>query len=410
MSFDFDVICVENYCNDFSGFAWRQVTVTATDSPYTTTDGYAIVEADVTDGPITIQLSTVPRWDNQVIWFRRVDPTHTGNTVTIIPQPGYTVMGGVSIMLTTQNQIIALERDPSAPTDWRTLVNGLDQIAPTHARGDMIVHSGTTNARLPVGADGTVLIADSAQSVGVRWGVQSGGGDVIGPGASTDNAIARFNGTSGKVIQNSGITIDDANNISGAANYTSSGLVNGRNVATDGSTLDSHVSDFSNPHNVTAAQVGNTTAQWNASSIQSAPVSATTPTTGQLLVYNGTAWAPTSTISILNSIEDIAVAGGGAASPTLNTKYTFVTVTGSGTATGTLANGSPSLNGFEKVVVASDLAAGTTYTLTVTSMITGNGQTGTRIVTFTNTGPSIYLVWKQSRSAWFIVNTGAPLA
>jgi len=37
----------------------------------------------------------------------------------------------------------------------------------------------------------------------------TGGGDMTGPNTSTDNAIARFNGTSGKVVQNSGITIAD---------------------------------------------------------------------------------------------------------------------------------------------------------------------------------------------------------
>ena len=48
----------------------------------------------------------------------------------------------------------------------------------------------------------------------------SASGDVTGPGSSTDNAIARFDSTTGKIIQNSGATIDDsgnltANNISG---------------------------------------------------------------------------------------------------------------------------------------------------------------------------------------------------
>lgn len=38
-------------------------------------------------------------------------------------------------------------------------------------------------------------------------------GDVTGPGASTDNAITRFDGVTGKIIQNSGILLDDANNI-----------------------------------------------------------------------------------------------------------------------------------------------------------------------------------------------------
>lgn len=39
-------------------------------------------------------------------------------------------------------------------------------------------------------------------------------GDVVGPVSSTDNAIARFDSTTGKVIQNSLATIDDSGNIS----------------------------------------------------------------------------------------------------------------------------------------------------------------------------------------------------
>jgi len=41
------------------------------------------------------------------------------------------------------------------------------------------------------------------------------GGDVVGPASATDNAVARFNLTTGKLIQNSGVIIDDTNNISG---------------------------------------------------------------------------------------------------------------------------------------------------------------------------------------------------
>lgn len=42
-----------------------------------------------------------------------------------------------------------------------------------------------------------------------------GGSDeaVIGPASATDNAIARYDGTTGKLIQNSAVTIDDAGNI-----------------------------------------------------------------------------------------------------------------------------------------------------------------------------------------------------
>lgn len=42
----------------------------------------------------------------------------------------------------------------------------------------------------------------------------AGAGDVVGPASSADNAIARFDSTSGKIIQNSSATIDDSGNLS----------------------------------------------------------------------------------------------------------------------------------------------------------------------------------------------------
>lgn len=43
--------------------------------------------------------------------------------------------------------------------------------------------------------------------------IDAGSGDVVGAASSTDNAIARFNSTTGKVIQNSVVTVDDSGNI-----------------------------------------------------------------------------------------------------------------------------------------------------------------------------------------------------
>lgn len=40
-----------------------------------------------------------------------------------------------------------------------------------------------------------------------------GSGDVVGPGSATDNAIARFDTTTGKLIQNSAVTVDDAGSV-----------------------------------------------------------------------------------------------------------------------------------------------------------------------------------------------------
>lgn len=44
-----------------------------------------------------------------------------------------------------------------------------------------------------------------------------GGGDVTGPVASSDNAVVRFDGTTGKITQNSSVTIDDTGIVSGVA-------------------------------------------------------------------------------------------------------------------------------------------------------------------------------------------------
>ena len=39
---------------------------------------------------------------------------------------------------------------------------------------------------------------------------KAAGGDVTGPASSTDNALARFDGTTGKLLQNSVAILDDA--------------------------------------------------------------------------------------------------------------------------------------------------------------------------------------------------------
>lgn len=62
----------------------------------------------------------------------------------------------------------------------------------------------------------------------------SGGlGDVVGPASATDEAIARYDGTTGKLIQNSGVTIDNSNVVSGITQ------LNVDNIRVDGNTISS---------------------------------------------------------------------------------------------------------------------------------------------------------------------------
>ncbi|HWT01206.1 MAG TPA: hypothetical protein VN256_13235 [Pyrinomonadaceae bacterium] len=41
--------------------------------------------------------------------------------------------------------------------------------SPLTTKGDLLAHDGTNGVRLSAGADGTFLVADSAQAVGVKW-------------------------------------------------------------------------------------------------------------------------------------------------------------------------------------------------------------------------------------------------
>jgi hypothetical protein len=53
-----------------------------------------------------------------------------------------------------------------------------------------------------------------------------GTGDVNGPSSSTDEAITRFNGTTGQLIQNSNVTISDTGAVNGITNLSFSGALN----------------------------------------------------------------------------------------------------------------------------------------------------------------------------------------
>lgn len=72
-------------------------------------------------------------------------------------------------------------------------------------------------------ASGTPTNATDLATKSWVEGQVSSAGDVKGPGTSTDNALVRFNGASGKTVQNSGIIINDSNKMSGLASIGFSG-------------------------------------------------------------------------------------------------------------------------------------------------------------------------------------------
>lgn len=110
-----------------------------------------------------------------------------------------------------------------------------------------------TEKEEPVAADLLVIedSEDSNNKKSIQIGSLPGGGsgDVVGPATATDEAVARFDGTTGELLQDSVVTITNAGaatgfttiNASGAVTVGSlvtAGNVDGRDVSTDGSKLD----------------------------------------------------------------------------------------------------------------------------------------------------------------------------
>lgn len=74
-----------------------------------------------------------------------------------------------------------LKQDAGSSTNWMSL-------KPVTTKGDLFGFS-TTTARVPVGADGTILTADSTQALGVKWSTNGGAGSYVG-GALTTRVTA----------------------------------------------------------------------------------------------------------------------------------------------------------------------------------------------------------------------------
>jgi hypothetical protein len=88
--------------------------------------------------------------------------------------------------------------------------------------------TGNTLAKATLTAGSGISITNGSGSITIAASGGGGSGDVVGPASSTDNAFTRFDGTTGKLIQNStGATLSDT----GGATFTGSVDVAGTSTA-----------------------------------------------------------------------------------------------------------------------------------------------------------------------------------
>ena len=112
---------------------------------------------------------------------------------SIYSQVGITALGDINVQPCTGRSTIFTQ---TANFTNATVIGLPFTASPLTTKGDLWGFS-TLNARIPVGANGTVLTADSTNPLGVAWAA-AGGGGVTGSG--TTNFIPRF--TAASVIGN----------------------------------------------------------------------------------------------------------------------------------------------------------------------------------------------------------------
>ncbi len=131
---------------------------------------------------------------------------------------------------------------------FRNFANGADVLEfngtalstfanPMTTNGDIIARIAGVAARLAIGTSGQVLTVSAG---GIpEWSSVPGTGDVVGPAGATNNAVPRFDGTTGKLLQDSDLLVDDLGNMS-----NSGGLDLGDYLAVGGSVISPLVPDL----------------------------------------------------------------------------------------------------------------------------------------------------------------------
>jgi hypothetical protein len=194
---------------------------------------------------------------------------------------GVAVVGGDKVLV--KNQISGANNgiyDVKNNTNWtrsEVMVDG------SSAAGAVVyVTQGTTNADVwfictnDVGSDVVGTNALVFATIGT--------GNVVGPASATDNALVRFDGTTGKLIQNSAAILDDSGNMTSVNTLTTTGFVAAGTNVVGGTGV------IATTGNVVAT-VGNVTATGTTSSTVSGSI-----VTAQVLLLCGAGQANTATL------------------------------------------------------------------------------------------------------------------
>ena len=149
---------------------------------------------------------------------------------------------GTTIGATTPSTVVATQVDITAQGDLRLQDTTGGQYVALQAPGT-IATSYTLTLPVDDGTSGQALITDGS---GVLSWSTAASGDVYGPASATDNAVARFDLTTGKIIQNSVVTIDDTGNVAGVGTLGVGAITTSGALTYGGVTLNNAVTGTGN--------------------------------------------------------------------------------------------------------------------------------------------------------------------
>jgi len=119
-------------------------------------------------------------------------------------------------------------------------LDGIDGVSVTNANidfdGSLIINL-SSGVQINAGEVVSPELEKKIIAVTKTGGSSGAMGDVRGPASSTDNAVSRFDSTTGKLIQNSVVIIGDTGNVSGVGTLNASGgaVIEGLTVGLGGS-------------------------------------------------------------------------------------------------------------------------------------------------------------------------------
>lgn len=184
----------------------------------------------LTDGPITNgsagYVTSIGNIDDvntgsftvgQVLYL---SPYSAGQLMNTVPPTGITVqVGVVTFVNSSTGKIYVKQTTPlNVPA---SIISGAVAVAnggtgqTSFTDGQLLIGNSTGNTltKATLTAGSGITVTNAAGSITIAASGGGGSGDVVGPASSTDNAVARFDGTTGKLVQNSSFVVNDSGEV-----------------------------------------------------------------------------------------------------------------------------------------------------------------------------------------------------